>query len=91
MDVTDTGTPRGTAALRHVAALSSGPPLDPGPRITLNFHPDRLSTGLPILEARPGRRLSSRFVTRFGAPAAAGTAYPAGTGGQTSGLSTPKA
>jgi len=29
------------AALRHVADLSSGDPLDPTLRVTLNFHPDR--------------------------------------------------
>ncbi|MEV6583162.1 DUF3626 domain-containing protein [Streptomyces sp. NPDC051582] len=38
-------------ALRHVAGLSSGPPMDPTLRVTLNFHPDRLLHGKPILEA----------------------------------------
>jgi hypothetical protein len=39
-------------ALAHVASMSSGPPLDPALRVTLNFHPDRLtSTGEPILDA----------------------------------------
>ena len=38
-------------AVRHVAALSSGPPLDPALRVTLNFHPDRAVRGLPILDA----------------------------------------
>ena len=29
--------------------LSTGPPLDPTLRVTLNFHPDRLVRGEPIL------------------------------------------
>jgi hypothetical protein len=51
------GQPAGTArlavhrALAHVASRSSGPPLDPALRVTLNFHPDRLtSAGEPILD-----------------------------------------
>lgn len=36
-------------ALRHVAALSSGGPLDPRLRLTMNFHPDRAVGGQPIL------------------------------------------
>ncbi len=38
-------------ALLHVAELASGPPLDPALRVTLNFHPDRLLHGRPILDA----------------------------------------
>ncbi|MFH9292701.1 DUF3626 domain-containing protein [Streptomyces sp. NPDC017520] len=38
-------------ALRHVAELASGPPMDPALRVTLNFHPDRLLRGKPILDA----------------------------------------
>ncbi|MEI5035446.1 DUF3626 domain-containing protein [Streptomyces sp. S1A(2023)] len=38
-------------ALRHVAELASGPPMDPALRVTLNFHPDRLLHGEPILDA----------------------------------------
>lgn len=38
-------------ALAHVAALSAGPPLDRALRVTLNFHPDRLHRGMPILAA----------------------------------------
>ncbi|MDH6108809.1 hypothetical protein P3T36_002270 [Kitasatospora sp. MAP12-15] len=38
-------------ALRHVASLSSGAPVDGGLRITLNFHPDRLVGERPILRA----------------------------------------
>ncbi|WP_145907929.1 DUF3626 domain-containing protein [Kitasatospora viridis] len=38
-------------ALRHVAELATGGPLAPHWRVTLNFHPDRLTTGgEPILE-----------------------------------------
>ncbi|WP_438297244.1 DUF3626 domain-containing protein [Streptomyces sp. HUAS TT7] len=36
-------------ALRHVAALSSGGPLNRGLRLTMNFHPDRMSGDRPIL------------------------------------------
>jgi hypothetical protein len=36
-------------ALRHVAELAAGPPLDRRLRVTLNFHPDRLIDGEPIL------------------------------------------
>lgn len=36
-------------ALRHVAALSSGGPLDRGLRLTMNFHPDRMAGDRPIL------------------------------------------
>jgi hypothetical protein len=35
----------------HVSALATGPPLDPALRITLNFHPDRMADGRPILAA----------------------------------------
>lgn len=34
----------------HVAALAAGEPADPGLRVTLHFHPDRLVGGVPILE-----------------------------------------
>ena len=36
-------------ALAHVAARSAGPPIDSALRVTLNFHPDRLHRGTPIL------------------------------------------
>ncbi|MFD0226308.1 DUF3626 domain-containing protein [Streptomyces hirsutus] len=45
----DTPRPSQERALRHVQALSSGKPLDAHLRVTLNFHPDRLIGGLPIL------------------------------------------
>jgi hypothetical protein len=38
-------------AVTHVASRSSGGPLDPGLRVTLNFHPDRPFGGLLVLEA----------------------------------------
>jgi hypothetical protein len=43
-------------AIAHVAALAAGGPADPSWRVTLHFHPDRLVTGVPILEvmARDG-------------------------------------
>ena len=45
-----TGSPP-ARALAHVAARSAGPPLDPALRVTLNFHPDRLHRGTPLLAA----------------------------------------
>jgi hypothetical protein len=41
---------RQARALAFVRAQSSGAPLDCGMRITLNFHPDRLHAGRPILQ-----------------------------------------
>ncbi|HEX2823721.1 MAG TPA: DUF3626 domain-containing protein [Streptosporangiaceae bacterium] len=38
-------------AIAHVAMRSSGGPIDPDLRVTLNFHPDRLASGMLILEA----------------------------------------
>ncbi|WP_369393888.1 DUF3626 domain-containing protein [Streptomyces sp. CG1] len=69
--------PRARRALDHVATGLSGPPLDPGLRITLNFHPDRVSGGLPILEAlaRDGA-YHSQFVT--GTSNGGLTAHPGG-------------
>jgi len=45
-----TGTPA-ARALAHVTAGSAGPPIDRALRVTLNFHPDRLHRGMPILGA----------------------------------------
>ncbi|GHI03648.1 hypothetical protein Scel_19690 [Streptomyces cellostaticus] len=69
--------PRARRALDHVAAGVSGPPLDSGVRITLNFHPDRLSASVPILEAlaRDGA-YHSQFVT--GTSNGGLTAHPGG-------------
>lgn len=51
-------------ALQHVAALSAGGPVDPTLRVTLNFHPDRITGGRPILAALVGDGFyRSQFVT----------------------------
>ncbi|WP_312034320.1 DUF3626 domain-containing protein [Actinoplanes sp. TBRC 11911] len=63
----------GERALRHVAALSTGAPVDPSLRITLNFHPDRRSI-LRALAADPIYR--SQFVT--GTSNGGLTAHPGG-------------
>jgi hypothetical protein len=70
-------TPRARQALRHVASRSAGPAVDPGLRITLNFHPDRLIGGLPVLRAlaRDGV-YHSQFVT--GTSNGGLTAHPGG-------------
>jgi hypothetical protein len=60
-------------ALRHVAELSSGPPLDGSLRVTLNFHPDR--AGILDALAADGRYLS-QFAT--GTSNGGLTAYPGG-------------
>ncbi|WTT90246.1 DUF3626 domain-containing protein [Streptomyces sp. NBC_00076] len=77
MDFRDIAAPRARAALLHVAALSEGPALDPGPRITLNFHPDRLVRWLPILRALAEDGVyHSQFVT--GTSNGGLTAHPGG-------------
>ncbi|MDN3026872.1 DUF3626 domain-containing protein [Streptomyces sp. S.PB5] len=77
MNIEHVGSARARAALRHVAARSAGPAVDPEVRITLNFHPDRLTGGLPILEAlaRDGA-YHSQFVT--GTSNGGLTAHPGG-------------
>ncbi|MER7372803.1 DUF3626 domain-containing protein [Streptomyces lanatus] len=71
------GSARGRAALRHVAASSSGPAADPDARITLNFHPDRLVRGVPILRAlAEDGTYHSQFVT--GTSNGGLTAHPGG-------------
>lgn len=69
-------TPR-ERALAHVAALSAGPPLVPGLRVTLNFHPDRAVGGKPVLDrlAEDGVYFS-QFVT--GTSNGGLTAHPGG-------------
>jgi hypothetical protein len=76
VDLGDGRTPQ-ERALRHVAARSRGPAVDPALRITLTFHPDRLVGGLPILEAlaRDGTYVS-QFVT--GTSNGGLTAHPGG-------------
>ncbi|WP_316959338.1 DUF3626 domain-containing protein [Streptomyces sp. TRM68367] len=70
-------SPRARAALRHVAARSAGPAVAADLRITLNFHPDRLVGGRPILDAltRDGT-YHSQFVT--GTSNGGLTAHPGG-------------
>ncbi|WP_328826827.1 MULTISPECIES: DUF3626 domain-containing protein [unclassified Streptomyces] len=64
-------------ALRHVAAGSSGPAVDPRLRITLNFHPDRTAGGRPILDAlAQDGTYHSQFVT--GTSNGGLTAHPGG-------------
>ncbi|MET7478458.1 DUF3626 domain-containing protein [Streptomyces sp. NPDC005648] len=77
MEFGDPGTPRALAALRHVAARSAGPPVGTDLRITLNFHPDRLVGGLPILQAlAQDGAYHSQFVT--GTSNGGLTAHPGG-------------
>jgi len=47
----DTGRSPSERALRHVGSRSSGGPINPRLRVTLNFHPDRAVRGRPILRA----------------------------------------
>ncbi|MEU8970511.1 DUF3626 domain-containing protein [Streptomyces monashensis] len=77
MDFREGLPPRARRALDHVAATVTGPPLDPGLRITLNFHPDRISAGAPILAAlaRDGA-YHSQYVT--GTSNGGLTAHPGG-------------
>ncbi|MEU9395089.1 DUF3626 domain-containing protein [Streptomyces sp. NPDC048324] len=77
MESSDLATDRTLRALRHVAARSSGPAVGPEPRITLNFHPDRLTGGLPILRAlAQDGAYHSQFVT--GTSNGGLTAHPGG-------------
>lgn len=77
MDFGGVRSPRARAALAHVTARSRGPALDAGLRITLNFHPDRLCGGVPVLRAlaRDGA-YHSQFVT--GTSNGGLTAHPGG-------------
>ena len=38
-------------AIAHVTTLATGEPADPSLRVTLHFHPDRLVSWTPILDA----------------------------------------
>ncbi|WP_392676304.1 DUF3626 domain-containing protein [Streptomyces sp. LN785] len=63
--------------MSHVASLSSGPPLDRAARLTLNFHPDRMADGRPILTGlAEGGVYRSQFVT--GTSNGGLTAHPGG-------------
>lgn len=64
-------------AVRHVTELSSGDPMDPALRVTLNFHPDRRVRGKPILDALAHEGIyRSQFVTGVGNGGL--TAHPGG-------------
>ncbi|MDX3128937.1 DUF3626 domain-containing protein [Streptomyces europaeiscabiei] len=64
-------------AICHVASLSSGAPVDPALRVTLNFHPDRTARGRPILLALAEDGIyHSQFVT--GTSNGGLTAHPRG-------------
>ncbi|GAA3811302.1 DUF3626 domain-containing protein [Streptomyces coacervatus] len=77
MDRGHVDSARARQALRHVAARSRGPALGPDLRITLNFHPDRLTGGLPILQALAQAGVyHSQFVT--GTSNGGLTAHPGG-------------
>jgi hypothetical protein len=70
-------TSRQQRALRHVEALSSGGPLDPDLRVTLNFHPDRLVNGRQLLLSLADDGVyHSQFVT--GTSNGGLTAHPGG-------------
>ncbi|WP_133984360.1 DUF3626 domain-containing protein [Kribbella voronezhensis] len=63
MELEAAGSPQ-EGAVRYVASLSSGPPLDPALRVTLNFHPDRVTDDRPILVAlAEDGSYHSQFVT----------------------------
>nr|WP_246192473.1 DUF3626 domain-containing protein [Kitasatospora atroaurantiaca] len=64
-------------ALRHVESQSSGGPLDPGLRLTMNLHPDRLAGDrLILLKLAEDGVYHSQFVT--GTSNGGLTAYPGG-------------
>jgi hypothetical protein len=64
-------------ALAHVAARSSGGPLDLTLRVTVNFHPARLHRGVPLLRClADDGDYRSQFVT--GTSSGGLTAYPGG-------------
>jgi hypothetical protein len=64
-------------AIEVVTARSTGGRLDPGLRVTLNFHPDRIESGVPILGSLAADGLyRSQFET--GTSNGALTAHPGG-------------
>jgi hypothetical protein len=66
-----------TRALRQVAALADGGPGDPSWRVTLHFHPDRLTGGEQIL-AVMARDLAYRSQFETGTSNGGLTAHPGG-------------
>lgn len=76
VDVESTRLPQ-EQALQHVTSMSSGAPVDLALRVTLNFHPDRVVLGKPILLALAGDGVyHSQFVT--GTSNGGLTAHPGG-------------
>ncbi|MFL6077985.1 MAG: DUF3626 domain-containing protein [Mycobacteriales bacterium] len=71
------GTGPWDRALRHVAALASGPPLDRTLRVTVQFHPDRSARGRPLLAALAADGV---YLSQFATGTSNGglTAYPGG-------------
>ena len=64
-------------ALAHIGARSAGQPVDPGWRVTLNFHPDRMFLGRPLLAVMAEDGVyRSQFET--GTSNGGLTAYPGG-------------
>lgn len=64
-------------AMSRVAALADGPPLEPGLRVTLNFHPDRRAGSTSVLDALAQQGVyTSQFVT--GISNGGLTAHPGG-------------
>jgi hypothetical protein len=64
-------------AIAHVTTLSAGEPADPSWRVTLHFHPDRLSAGEPILR-RMARDTVYRSQFETGTSNGGLTAHPGG-------------
>jgi hypothetical protein len=64
-------------AIAHVARLADGGPGDPGWRVTLHFHPDRLAGGVPILRRMAGDGV---YLSQFETGTSNGglTAHPGG-------------
>ncbi|MER5883281.1 DUF3626 domain-containing protein [Streptomyces sp. NPDC001941] len=75
--ITEADRTPGARALSHVRELSSGPPVDPGLRVTLNFHPDRDAHGTTALAALAE---SGVYLSQFATGTSNGglTAHPGG-------------
>lgn len=70
-------SPVWATALAHVLARSTGEPIDRTLTVTMNFHPDRVVDGVPILQAlRRDGRYRSQFET--GTSNGGLTAHPGG-------------
>ncbi len=70
-------SPAASQAIAHVAARSSGPPIDSTLRISVHFHPDRYHGGKPLLDVLKDEGvLRAQFET--GTSNGGLTAYPGG-------------